>query len=75
MRSSHGTDASFRAWPRDVCRGIGIGRRYTAWRDERFARIPDGYFAALAIEHGCEWISTDHYFARSPGLKWSHPLG
>ena len=37
--------------------------------------VPDAYFAALAIEHGCEWISTDHDFARFPGLRWSHPLG
>jgi len=36
--------------------------------------VADAYFAALAIEHGCEWISTDHNFARFPGLKWSHPL-
>lgn len=37
--------------------------------------VADAYLAALAIEHGCEWISTDHDFARFPGLKWSHPLG
>ena len=37
--------------------------------------VADAYFAELAIEHGCEWISTDHNFARFPGLKESHPLG
>jgi hypothetical protein len=36
--------------------------------------IPDAYFAALAIEHGCEWITTDRDFARFPGLQWRSPL-
>ena len=30
--------------------------------------------AALAIEHGCEWNTTDRGFARFPGLRWRHPL-
>lgn len=37
--------------------------------------VPDAYFAALAIEHGCEWITTDRGFARFPALRWRHPLG
>jgi len=37
--------------------------------------VPDTYFAALAIEHGCEWISTDRDYARFPGLRWRHPFG
>lgn len=36
--------------------------------------IPDAYLAALAIESGCEWISTDGDFARFPGLRWRHPM-
>ncbi|MGA0368368.1 MAG: type II toxin-antitoxin system VapC family toxin [Kiritimatiellia bacterium] len=36
--------------------------------------IPDAYHAALAIEYGCTWITTDRDFARFPGLKWRHPL-
>lgn len=36
--------------------------------------IPDAYRAALAIEHGCEWITTDRDFSRFPGLRWRHPL-
>jgi toxin-antitoxin system PIN domain toxin len=36
--------------------------------------IPDAYFAALAIESGSEWISTDGDYARFPGLTWRHPL-
>jgi len=36
--------------------------------------IPDAYHAALAIESGSEWITTDRGFARFPGLRWRHPL-
>ena len=36
--------------------------------------VPDAYFAALAIEHGAEWVTTDRDYARFPGLKWRHPL-
>ena len=36
--------------------------------------IPDAYLAALAIESGTEWITTDRDFSRFPGLRWRHPL-
>lgn len=36
--------------------------------------IADAFLAAMAIEHGCEWISTDRDFSRFAGLKWRHPL-
>jgi toxin-antitoxin system PIN domain toxin len=36
--------------------------------------VPDAYLAALAIETGSEWITTDGDFARFPGLRWRHPL-
>ncbi len=36
--------------------------------------ISDAWLAALAIESGCEWISSDRDFARFPGLRWRHPL-
>lgn len=36
--------------------------------------VPDAYLAALAIESGSEWITTDSDFARFPGLRWRHPL-
>jgi toxin-antitoxin system PIN domain toxin len=36
-------------------------------------RITDAWYAALAIEHGCEWITFDSDFARFPGLKFSAP--
>lgn len=37
--------------------------------------VPDAYLAALAIESGSEWITTDHDYARFDGLRWRHPLG
>jgi toxin-antitoxin system PIN domain toxin len=36
--------------------------------------VTDAYLAALAIEHGCELITTDSDFARFKGLRWRHPL-
>ncbi len=36
--------------------------------------IADAYLAALAIESGCEWITTDRDYARFPRLRWRHPL-
>jgi len=33
----------------------------------------DAWFAALAIEAGCEWITTDRDYARFPGLQWRAP--
>ena len=36
--------------------------------------VPDAYLAALAIEAGCELVTTDRDFARFKGLRWRHPL-
>jgi hypothetical protein len=41
----------------------------------RGRRVTDAWFAALAIEWGCEWITFDRDYARFPGLKWSYPDG
>ena len=35
--------------------------------------VSDAWHAALAIEHGCEWISDDTDFSRFPGLRWRRP--
>jgi len=35
--------------------------------------VPDAYHAALAIETGCEWVTTDQDFSRFSGIKWSTP--
>ena len=36
--------------------------------------VSDAYLAALAIESGNEWITTDRDFSRFPGLRWRHPF-
>ena len=36
--------------------------------------VPDAYHAALAIEFGGEWVTTDRDYSRFPGLRWRHPL-
>jgi len=36
--------------------------------------VPDAYLAALAIEHGCEFVTADRDFARFAGLRRRHPL-
>ena len=39
----------------------------------RGPRVTDAWYAALAIEWGCEWITMDRDYARFPGLKWRMP--
>lgn len=36
--------------------------------------VPDAHHAALAIENGATWITTDRAFARFPGLRWRTPF-
>ena len=36
--------------------------------------VADAYLAALAIESGAEWVTTDRDYARFPGLRWRHPF-
>ena len=50
---------------RDLCENSG----------SRGNLVPDAYLAALAIESGAEWITTDRDFTRFPGLRTRHPLG
>jgi len=35
--------------------------------------VSDAWYAALAIEHGCEWVTDDADFARFAGLRWRRP--
>jgi uncharacterized protein len=42
--------------------------------DARGNLVTDAYLAALALESGCELISSDRDFARFQGLRWRHPL-
>ncbi len=48
----------------DLCRKTGA----------RGNLVADAYGAALAIEPGSEWITTDRDCAQIPGLRWRHPL-
>ena len=49
---------------KDLCRSAGAKGNLVA----------DAFHAALAIENGAEWVTTDHDYARFPKLKWRHPL-
>ena len=35
--------------------------------------VSDAYLAALAIESGSEWITSDRDYSRFPGLRWRDP--
>ena len=36
--------------------------------------VADAFLAALAVESGCERITTDRDYSRFPGLRWRHPF-
>lgn len=42
--------------------------------DARGNLVQDAWFAALAIEWGCEWVTHDRDYARFPGLRWRTPF-
>lgn len=48
----------------DLCRRAAAGGNL----------VQDAWYAALAIEAGCEWVTTDGDFARFPGLRWRRPF-
>ena len=50
-----------------------IFRRLCSDGNVRGALITDAWFAALAIERGCTWVSFDRDYSRFPGLDWSVP--
>lgn len=67
-------------WQQPHCRIVEPGERH--WEifrrlcietNTRGPRVTDAWFAALAIEWGCEWVTLDRDFARFPGLRWSAP--
>lgn len=71
--------AAFRNQPNAVAIVPGVRHRdiFVRLCHEAGARgnlVPDAWLAALAIESGCEFITTDRDFARFPGLRWRHPL-
>lgn len=48
----------------DLCRRSGATGKLVA----------DAQHAAVAIEHGCTFVTADSDFKRFPGLRWRHPL-
>lgn len=71
---------SFRSQPAAVpvqpgARHWGIFTRLCRDVSARGNLVPDTFLAALAIESGSEFITTDHDYARFPDLRWRHPLG
>lgn len=52
----------------------GLFSRLCATVGARGNVVPDAFLAALAVEHGATWVTTDHGFARFPGLRWRTPL-
>jgi toxin-antitoxin system PIN domain toxin len=51
-----------------------IFRRLCIASDTKGPRVSGAWFAALAIEWGCEWITLDRDYARFPGLTWRAPI-
>jgi toxin-antitoxin system PIN domain toxin len=50
-----------------------IFKRLCVEADVHGPLVADAWFAALAIERGCVWITYDRDFARFPGLEWRQP--
>lgn len=67
-------DRPNRVWVTPGPRHWGLFARLVQDAGARGNLVPDAYLAALAIESGCEWITTDRDYARFPGLRWRHPL-
>ena len=65
LPTAHRLEPSERHWT--------IFERLCVDTETRGSRVTDAWFAALAIDWGCEWITFDRDFARFPGLKWSRP--
>ena len=50
-----------------------IFRRLIETSQAKGNHIADAWHAALAMESGCEWVSTDRDFSRFEGLRWRAP--
>jgi uncharacterized protein len=51
----------------DIFRGLCVET------ETRGPRVTDAWYAALAIEWGCEWVTLDRDYARFLGLRWRVP--
>jgi predicted nucleic acid-binding protein len=54
-------------------RHFDIFKRLCTETNARGPRATDAWFAALAIEWGCERVTLDRDFARFPSPKWQLP--
>jgi toxin-antitoxin system PIN domain toxin len=52
-----------------------IFKRLCVETNTRGPTVTDAWYAALAIEWGCEWITLDRDYSRFPGLRWRAPEG
>jgi uncharacterized protein len=50
-----------------------IFKRLCTETNTRGPTVTDAWYAALAIEWGCEWVTLDRDYARFPGLRWRLP--
>lgn len=50
-----------------------IFRQLCVDTNTRGPNVSDVWFAALAIEHSCTWITFDRDYARFPRLDWREP--
>jgi toxin-antitoxin system PIN domain toxin len=64
-----------------TCNVIEPGARHWSIFEDLSGRVAatgnlaqDAWFAALAIESGCEWITMDRDYALFPGLRWRPPF-
>ncbi|MEP6591955.1 MAG: type II toxin-antitoxin system VapC family toxin [Gemmatimonadota bacterium] len=79
MDAALGFANAFRTQPNAVMIAPGLRHWEIFQRHSREAGakgnlVPDAWLAALAIESGCEFVTTDRDFARFPELRWCHPL-
>lgn len=76
----HALEFAEALWGHQNCVHVAPGERH--WnifiglcRDARVKGnlVPDAYLAALAIESGSEWMTSDRDYSRFPGLRWRDP--
>lgn len=51
----------------------GIFQRLLTASGARGNLVSDAWFAATAMESGCEWITLDRDYGKFPGLRWRRP--
>ena len=54
-------------------RHFEIFKRLCIETDTRGPRVTDAWYAALAIEWGCEWVTLDRDYARFPRTEVQPP--